>query len=322
MPYVRGDRRRHRGAEAHAVRRRPRGAEPAPAAEDEELADFLVYRPRPPRRAAVSGSEDRPRSRRSGRRGSRPPGPSGDAWSSSRRFRQCASSGCKAGGASRRPIGQASGALRRADRGGHVIGLLGGAVRPAAQRSRRARAAGASSYFGLERLLVLVAGAPPHKPVETALEPRLPLSPGGVRGRPGSSFRGTSSSGRARRTRSTRPRGPRSTCGDAVFLVGADEFADFLSWRDPNGVLEHVRLGVATRPGFTREQLGHRACSARRVRIGSSSSRSPRCRSPRSEIRARAARGEPIDGLVPPSVARLDRRARALPTLTAFRADR
>ena len=43
--------------------------------------------------------------------------------------------------------------------------------------------------------------------------------------------------------------------GDAIFLVGADEFAGFLSWRDPNRVLDEVRLGVATRPGFPREAL-------------------------------------------------------------------
>jgi nicotinic acid mononucleotide adenylyltransferase len=42
---------------------------------------------------------------------------------------------------------------------------------------------------------------------------------------------------------------------DVVFLVGADEFADFLSWKDPEGVLRAVRLGVATRPGYDRGRL-------------------------------------------------------------------
>ena len=40
-----------------------------------------------------------------------------------------------------------------------------------------------------------------------------------------------------------------------VFLVGADEFADFLGWKEPDGILEHVRLGVATRPGYPHERL-------------------------------------------------------------------
>src|SRR5206468_1494832 len=43
--------------------------------------------------------------------------------------------------------------------------------------------------------------------------------------------------------------------GDAVFLIGADQFADFLTWKEPNGVLELARLAVATRPGFPRERL-------------------------------------------------------------------
>ena len=42
---------------------------------------------------------------------------------------------------------------------------------------------------------------------------------------------------------------------DAVFLVGADQFAKFLTWREPDEILEHVRLGVATRPGYPHERL-------------------------------------------------------------------
>jgi nicotinate-nucleotide adenylyltransferase len=42
---------------------------------------------------------------------------------------------------------------------------------------------------------------------------------------------------------------------DPVFVVGADEFADFLSWKEPDTVLEHARLAVATRPGYPRQRL-------------------------------------------------------------------
>ena len=40
-----------------------------------------------------------------------------------------------------------------------------------------------------------------------------------------------------------------------VFVVGADEFASFLTWYEPDRVLEYARLGVATRPGYPRERL-------------------------------------------------------------------
>ena len=41
----------------------------------------------------------------------------------------------------------------------------------------------------------------------------------------------------------------------SVFLVGADEFAGFLTWKEPDEILERVRLGVATRPGYPAERL-------------------------------------------------------------------
>ena len=37
---------------------------------------------------------------------------------------------------------------------------------------------------------------------------------------------------------------------DPIFLIGADELADFPTWKEPERVLELARLGVATRPGY------------------------------------------------------------------------
>jgi len=88
-----------------------------------------------------------------------------------------------------------------------------------------------------------------------------------------------------------------------ILLIGADELADFLSWKEPEVVLELAELGVATRPGYERAALDTvlgRFQQSDRVRffeiepvVVSS-----------SEVRARVAAGEPIDGLVPPAVAR------------------
>src|SRR5258708_5583336 len=36
---------------------------------------------------------------------------------------------------------------------------------------------------------------------------------------------------------------------DPIFLIGADQFRSFLTWKEPDEVLRRARLGVATRPG-------------------------------------------------------------------------
>jgi nicotinate-nucleotide adenylyltransferase len=92
------------------------------------------------------------------------------------------------------------------------------------------------------------------------------------------------------------------TFDDPIFLVGADEFCNFLDWKEPNGVLELTRLAVATRPGYPRDRLDRileRLEQPERVTFFEIEPLDVSS----SEIRARIARGEPIDGLVPPAVA-------------------
>ncbi len=89
---------------------------------------------------------------------------------------------------------------------------------------------------------------------------------------------------------------------DPLFLVGADQFCDFLDWKDPNGVLELARLGVATRPGYPRDRLDRVLRELARPDRVSFFEIEPLDVSS-SEIRDRIARGEPIDGLVPVAVA-------------------
>ena len=89
---------------------------------------------------------------------------------------------------------------------------------------------------------------------------------------------------------------------DPVFLVGADEFAAFLAWKEPERVLELARLGVATRPGVDRAGLDARARAGSAGPSGSRSSRSSRCPS-RRPTSGRASRpAKPIGGLVPAAV--------------------
>jgi len=87
-----------------------------------------------------------------------------------------------------------------------------------------------------------------------------------------------------------------------VFLIGADEFGDFLDWKDPNGVLELAPVAVATRPRSSQARLDRvleRLDHPERVRFFEIEPLPIASR----DVRGRAARGEPIDDLVPPGVA-------------------
>ena len=89
---------------------------------------------------------------------------------------------------------------------------------------------------------------------------------------------------------------------DAIFLVGADQFAKFLTWREPDEILEHVRLGVATRPGYPRDRLETVLSQLRRPDRVEFFDMEPIPISS-SDIRRLAAEGGDLSNLVPPRVA-------------------
>ena len=126
-----------------------------------------------------------------------------------------------------------------------MIGIFGGAFDPP-HRGHVELARRAKEELGLERLVVLVSADPGHKRVETPAATRLELARAAF---PGEDVRLDEHA----RTIDTLRAHPEWT--DPVFLMGADEFRDFLTWKDPQAVLELTRLAVATRPGFPREQL-------------------------------------------------------------------
>jgi nicotinate-nucleotide adenylyltransferase len=175
-----------------------------------------------------------------------------------------------------------------------TVGLLGGVFDPP-HLGHVALARAAVRELGLARLLVLVVADPGHKRATLPAETRLELARLAFADVP-----------EAVVDLDLHPRTVDSLeereLEDAVFILGADELADFESWKEPGRVLELARLAVALRPGTTREELEavRRRLSApdrvlafelEPVAISS------------SDVRARVARGESIDGLVPPRVA-------------------
>jgi nicotinate-nucleotide adenylyltransferase len=174
-----------------------------------------------------------------------------------------------------------------------LTGLFGGAFDPP-HVGHVALANAAKRHFGLPQLTILVDEHPGHKetflPAETRLElakaafpdddVRLDPYPRTLDLLRGESF------------------------DDPLFIIGADQFSDFLSWKDPDAVLERARLAVATRPGYPRERLDavlEDLDQPERVVFFDIEPNPAASR----EIRALTEAGAPLGGLVPDAVEKL-----------------
>jgi nicotinate-nucleotide adenylyltransferase len=148
--------------------------------------------------------------------------------------------------------------------------------------------------FALDRLLVRVVADPGHRTVETPAEVRLRLADAAFADIPGAEV---ALDPCARTVDSLEALG----LDDPLFLVGADEFVSFPTWKDPQRVLELARLGVATRPGYPRDRVdGVLRGLPRPDRVVLFEIEPHDVSS--SAIRRLVAAGEPIDGLVPTAV--------------------
>jgi nicotinate-nucleotide adenylyltransferase len=171
------------------------------------------------------------------------------------------------------------------------VGLFGGAFDPP-HDGHVALVGAAERELEPERIVVLVVADPGHKRVEASAAARLELA------------------------RLAFPRHeveldqyPRTIDSlragrwlDPVLLIGADEFADLLSWKEPDALLELATLAVATRPGYPRRQLDAVLGALKRPERVSFFEIAPHPVSS-AEIRDRVRRGESIAGLVPGAVA-------------------
>jgi nicotinate-nucleotide adenylyltransferase len=172
-----------------------------------------------------------------------------------------------------------------------TIALLGGTFNPP-HNAHVLLADTAKKHFGIDDLRVLVAAQPPHKDVDVDADTRVALAKAAF---PDDTV-----------VRDDHPYSIDAVSGfgdDAIFIVGADQLASFLTWERPDDLLDRVRLGVATRPGYPREVLDDVLAQLRRPERVELFAMQPLPISS-SEIRGHVALGEPIDGLVPEPVAR------------------
>jgi nicotinate-nucleotide adenylyltransferase len=184
-----------------------------------------------------------------------------------------------------------------------VIGLLGGTFNPP-HNGHVALAREAVRKLDLETLLVVPTGQTPDKPVEVDAETRFALAEAAFAELPRVEVSGLELERKEPSYTLDTVKWACEQWGDVMFVVGADRFADFMTWRQPNAVLRYARLAVATRPGYPREKLTRVLEQVERPDRVSFFDIEPLPISS-TEIRDRVARGEPIDVLVPPRVAAL-----------------
>ncbi len=171
-----------------------------------------------------------------------------------------------------------------------ALGILGGVFDPP-HVGHVALARAAIAALDLEELLVLVVAHPGHKSTATPADTRLELTRLAFEEMPEVTVE---LDHHARTVDSLEERRPRMRS----FILGADELADFESWKSPRRVLELVRLAVAMRPGVSRDEV-----DAVRERLAAGDRIVEFDMDPvpisSSEIRARVALGEQIADVVP-----------------------
>jgi nicotinate-nucleotide adenylyltransferase len=184
-----------------------------------------------------------------------------------------------------------------------TVGIFGGAFDPphvghvVLLQSARAR-------FGLERILVVPTGQPPHKEAHSPGDVRYRLAQLAFERIPGVQLwdRELQVEGPSYTVDTVRAAAEQLPGDDLVVLVGADQLAHFLEWREPDAILELARLGVATRPGYppeTLEPVLSRLTRPDRVELF----RIPSYPLSSKALRARLARGDSVEGVVPRQVA-------------------
>ena len=201
-----------------------------------------------------------------------------------------------------------------------AVGILGGSFDPV-HRGHIALADRARRKLSLDRVLMLPCADPPHKPERSLAAGfhRLEMILLAVEGWEGI---GVSTSeiergGHCYTIDTLRALRSRAPALQPVFLLGSDALADMGTWREHEALLVEFDFAVAMRPGdefrsravtwpdFVQPHL-ESAPAGRELGTGGRVLRLdiPEFPASSSVVRHRAARGEPIDDLVPARVAR------------------
>jgi nicotinate-nucleotide adenylyltransferase len=190
------------------------------------------------------------------------------------------------------------------------LGILGGTFNPP-HIGHLVCAQEAYDQLGLDRVLLMPAGVPPHKhvPSDLGAEARFELCRLAIGDdeRLAVSRLELDRPGRSYTVDTLRALHDESPQDQLTFIVGGDMARSLPSWHEPEQVLELATLAVAERAGSEREEIrgelrglgGRDPVAAERVRFFEM----PRVDVSSSLVRERLATGRPIRYLVPDAVA-------------------
>ena len=184
---------------------------------------------------------------------------------------------------------------------GMITGLLGGAFDPP-HLGHVGLAEAAIAHFELVRLVVVPVGDAPHKEVVLPAETRFRLAHAAFRDMPRVVFSRIDMARNGPAYTVDTVKYAEKEWTDVIFLVGADQFLGFPGWKSPDEILEHARLGVATRPGVSERKLKavlKQLKRPERVELFAI----PELPISSTEIRRLIAADEPYEHLVPVAVA-------------------
>jgi nicotinate-nucleotide adenylyltransferase len=187
-----------------------------------------------------------------------------------------------------------------------ALGVFGGTFDPI-HIAHLAVGEEAAETLGLERVLFVPAGIPPHKPERAITDGvhRLAMVELAIAGnerfaadrreldRPGRSY-----------TVDTLETLRHESSSELVLIVSADSFLELMSWREPRRILELARIAVAPRDGYPAAAPDFLAANLPDLAHRATFLDGPHLHLSASELRARSAAGRSLRYLVPDAVAR------------------
>ncbi|MDY6793686.1 MAG: nicotinate-nucleotide adenylyltransferase [Actinomycetota bacterium] len=191
------------------------------------------------------------------------------------------------------------------------IGVMGGTFDPI-HHGHMVTAEEAWKQFGLDQVLFVPSGHPPHKEerksldaeqrylmavIATATNPHFIVSRMEIE-RPGPSYTIDT-------VEQLHHKYGRNT--DVFFITGADAILEILTWKEPERILEECTFIAATRPGYDLARLEDSLPEAEKTRHASDPKvlvmEIPALAISSTDIRRRVSEGRPIRYLVPEGVA-------------------